>query len=200
MGLDPSMAGGEGAASSGGSSFSFSKYIGGGEQAQQGQSGAGAASSWTSQLGPVGAILGNIAGGVQSFRKANITNKIGRFQESLAKQNASWVRLAGKESALRIRQKGYAVGSRLSSGYAAGGVKAGSGSAQDVAMATSDAFELDAVKAVFAADVQAYNINQEANLRRYVNKLEVSALNQQGWNQMISAGIGIGKMGAGGGG
>jgi hypothetical protein len=117
------------------------------------------------------AIASTTASVVGSISAGNAANAAG-------KANAAALRTQGKQAvtvanmdANDVREAGRRSAGAIAAQQAANGVALDSASAMDVAAADAQAYEEDALRAIYGGQIRQWGMNREADIKRYEGKV-----------------------------
>jgi hypothetical protein len=149
-------------------------------------------------MGPLFALaLGSAAiGGALSITKGFEQQKIAEENAATETLNAQYAKISAADRAFRIRYVSRLTLGQMSTSYARGGVKVGSGSSGDVLAETANQYDLDALKAEIQGNVAESAYLRSAHLLRKSGQRAVTAGFLSAGSQLAMAGINI--AGAGG--
>ena len=118
----------------------------------------------------------------------NAANSAAKYNAKALEQQARQELDAANMTAMDVRNQGAKHGGEILSIQGASGAAIGTGSALDVAGADAQAFEEDALRALYGGQIKAWGLKTDAGIKRYEGKVA----QQQGY--MAAAGTVLGAV------
>jgi len=136
-------------------------------------------------------------GGAMSITKGYQQQKIAETNAATEEVNAQYAKIAAGEQVFRIRYAKRLTLGQVTTSYARGGVRVGSGSSGDVLAETANQYELDALKAEIQGNVAESAHYRAAHLMRKQGQMAVTQGFVSAFSQMGMAGLQLAGVGGG---
>lgn len=133
-------------------------------------------------------VLGSGVSAYQSYKAGQIEQQVSNQQADLLDQNAKLQLEASNEDARMIRRTGLKTIGTQAATYAASGVRL-TGSPLLVMQESKNQSELDAMKTEFGGNLQAVNLKNEANMRRYAGSQSANAGMMNALSTLLTGGL-----------
>lgn len=106
-----------------------------------------------------------------SLMSGSATRRVAEMNARTDEENAAFARRSGSETGRITRLAGEQASGRIKTGWAKTGMDVNSGTAVDVLRSSDTQYELDALKAEYAGEVQAKGYERSAQLQRYQGRM-----------------------------
>lgn len=127
-------------------------------------------------LDPVSmAVISVAATGMQVYgqiQAGNAAAEAGKYNAGVLRNQSRQELTAANMTAMDIRNEGAKKGGMIRSQQAANGVDIASGSAADVGAADAQAYEEDALRALYGGQIKSWALKSEANMEIYEGKVK----------------------------
>ena len=104
---------------------------------------------------------------IGTLQAADARGKAADYEARISEEQAAQTQAAATEQARMVRKSGRAITGTQAALYSAAGVQSGTGTPLEIMANTAKEVELDALKTVYAGNVEAANLRRQAVLTRY---------------------------------